>query len=110
MARLDVLWHANPKVLALGLPGMGLHAWSISYCDSQMTDGFIPYEALPNIDGVKTTIRVMLSSGRWKEVKGGYQLHDYLDYNRSRDAIAKERAQNADRKRSLRAGRGNGRG
>ena len=51
MARLDTGWHAHPKILALSVAGMAVHAWSISYCDDALTDGFIPTGAWPSKRG-----------------------------------------------------------
>jgi len=99
VARLDTHWHNNPKVLQLGLSAMGLHAWSISYCDSELTNGFVPAAALPNLVGLKTASRVLIEAGRWEVVPGGYQLHDYLVHNRSRERVLAIREKNAARKR-----------
>jgi hypothetical protein len=97
MARLDTHWHANPKVLALGLDGMGLHSWSISYCDAELTDGFIPTGALPQLPRLKQAVTRLVDLHRWEVVEGGYQLHDYLHYNRSREQVVSERAAAAER-------------
>lgn len=92
MARLDTGWHAHPKILSLGLAGMGLHAWSISYCDAARSDGFIPMGAWPALPGVKTAVKNLLQAGLWERREGGFQLHDYLAYNRSKAAIERELA------------------
>lgn len=97
MARLDVRWHGNPKIVSLGLAAMGLHAWSISYCDDLLTDGFVPNGALPQLPGLKQAIKKLLDSGRWERQDGGYLLHDYLQYNRSREQV--QALQRADRQR-----------
>ena len=88
MARLDTGWHAHPKVLALGLPGMALHAWSISYCDSTRSDGFIPHGAWPALPGIGAACKALITAGLWERCDGGFRLHDYLDYNKSRAQIA----------------------
>jgi hypothetical protein len=99
MAVLDVHWHANPKVLSLGLAAMGLHAWGISYCDSELTDGFIPAGALPSLAGAKAALQTLLRRGRWQDVEGGYRVHDYLAHNRSRAQVLAKRASDAQRNR-----------
>jgi len=88
VAVLDTHWHANPKILALGLDAMGLHAWSISYCDDLLTDGFVPQGALPLLPRIKQAVKALVAAGRWEAVEGGYQLHDYLRHNRSRAEVA----------------------
>jgi|SRR5215831_17413562 len=86
MARLDTGWHANPKVLRLSAAGMALHAWSISYCDAAQTDGFIPHGAWPS--KLQRGVRELEQAAIYAATEGGYRLHDYLDYNRSRAQIA----------------------
>jgi hypothetical protein len=87
MARLDTGWHAHPKVLGLGLAAMGLYAWSISYCDHALSDGFIPEGAWPSLPGVKAAVAKLANAGLWEVCEGGYRLHDYLDYNRSKAQV-----------------------
>jgi len=89
---------------------MALHAWSISYCDYTRSDGFIPLGAWPTKlqRGVKE-----LNAGRlWEGAEGGYQLHDYTDYNRSRAQIEAEQASTTRRvgrhRNGVRNGVGNG--
>jgi hypothetical protein len=67
---------------------MGLHAWSISYCDHVQSDGFIPMGSWPALPGVRAAVAALQRSGLWEVCDGGYRLHDYLDYNRSRAQIA----------------------
>src|SRR5215472_338143 len=110
MARLDTGWHANPKVLALGLPGMALHAWSISYCDSTRSDGFIPQGAWPSLAGVGAACKALVTAGLWERCEGGFRLHDYLQYNRSKEQIEAEQAdarERVSRHRDRRNGGGN---
>jgi len=85
MARLDTGWHNNPKVLRLSDKGMALHAWSISYCDAARSDGFIAQDAWPARFG--RAVKELERASMWERCEGGYYLHDYLDYNRSRAYI-----------------------
>jgi len=84
MARLDTGWHAHPKIVGLGWAAMGLHCWSISYSDHHRTDGFVPMGVWPSLGGTSTAVKVLVAAGLWEPVAGGYRVHDYLDYNRSR--------------------------
>jgi len=92
MARLDTGWHAHPRILQLGLQAMGLHAWSISYCDHARSDGFIPLGAWPALPGAGAAVKALVDAELWARVEGGFMLHDYLDYNRSRAKIEAELA------------------
>src|SRR5215831_14624027 len=86
MARLDMGWHANPKILALPVVGMALHAWSISYCDATRSDGVIPEGAWPA--KLAPGVKHLRAAHIYEPAPTGYYLHDYLDYNRSRAQIA----------------------
>lgn len=108
MAVLDTHWHGNPKVLALGLPAMGLHAWSISYCDDELTDGFVPAGAIPQLPGVKQAIKRLVDLHRWDPVEGGYRVHDYLKHNRSRATVEADREAARARMSRSRGGHRNG--
>jgi hypothetical protein len=87
MARLDTGWHAHPKIVGLGWAAMGLHCWSISYSDFHRTDGFVPIGAWPSLPGTRQAVHTLQTMGLWEPVVGGYMVHDYLDYNRSRADI-----------------------
>jgi hypothetical protein len=105
VARLDMGWHAHPKVLGLGLQAMGLHAWSISYCDSARSDGFIPHGAWPALPGAGASVKRLLDAGLWERCGDGFRLHDYLDYNRSKAQIEAHLAEDRERKRGPDSGR-----
>ena len=76
---------------------MGLHAWSISYCDATRSDGFIPSGAWPALPGVKAAVTKLRDAGLWAPVEGGFELHDYGKYNRSKAQIAEFQAAAAER-------------
>jgi len=97
MARLDTGWHAHPRILQLGLQAMGLHAWSISYCDHARSDGFIPLGAWPALPGVGAAVKALIDADLWARVEGGFMLHDYLQYNRSKAKIEAEQMAAQDR-------------
>jgi len=79
-----------------------LHAWSISYCADVLTDGEILAAALP--PGIpRKAVNELVSTGLWESpTRGVYRLHDYLDYNPSRDQVAALRQADAARKAAAR--------
>lgn len=75
--------------------------WGLSYCQQHLTDGRITKAALPNKDAVKTAQR-LVSLALWHQDGEYFRVHDYLDWNNSRDVISEKRSQARDRARSSR--------
>ena len=103
MARLDTGWHEHPKILALSMAGMAVHAWSISYCDATTSDGFIPDGAWPSKKGFVDGVKDVVKAGLWTPVDGGFSLHDYTVYNRTRAQIEAQREEDRSRKANERS-------
>jgi hypothetical protein len=95
MARLDTGWHSSSKVLSTGVYGMALHAWSISFCDAARSDGFVPHGAWPAL--LQRGVSMLVGAHLWEPTEGGFQLHDYTDYNRTREQIEAEQADTRER-------------
>jgi hypothetical protein len=84
---------ASDKALELDhyLDGIGLLACILGYCDRQRTNGHIPSRALgraiaPGCD-IKPIIADLVRVGFIDRVDGGYQVHAYLDWQRSSEQI-----------------------
>lgn len=82
--------------------------WGLSYCQTHLTDGFIPVAAMPNTHAIRSAGSLM-SAGLWEAREDGYQVHDYCDWNDTRDVVrqkrmdAKERMSRARSAQSVRA-------
>ena len=96
-AKFDDRWPTHPKLLAAGLEAKGLDACGICYAAGQETDGFIPDSALSILAAGHRSphkvAKVLVDVGRWDrdEERKGYVIHDYLDYNPSRETREAER-------------------
>jgi len=101
-AQLSEHWHAHPKILGVGLDGMGLHAWAMSYSMHRLTDGFVPAGALPNLPRLQAALKVLLQVGLFERTEGGYRIHDYLQWQPSRAELEAARARAAQRQARLR--------
>jgi len=101
-AHLDDHFYSHPKVVATPLPAVGLFAIGLSYCGDQLTDGFIPRSVVVGIRGWTSAARMLIERNFWNEVPGGYQVHDYLDWNDSREQVLAKRKGAADRAASSR--------
>lgn len=124
-ARLDDQFPDHPKVRSFGVFSLALQAASICYCSRYLTDGFISYSAADALiasvlapftlaSGAMVTPAVtsgmsgedatewnwkklMVEAGLWEKKKGGFHVHDYLDYNPERAKVLEDRAKTASR-------------
>ena len=112
--KCDVGIATHPKVLTAGPLALAVQIRAICYAAQNLTDGFIPTFAVPLLttgmdeihlciqdtgDGVSLSESAaqidwpsfMVSHGLWHEVCGGYQIHDYLQWNPSKKEIEDKR-------------------
>jgi hypothetical protein len=111
--RIDDTFDEHPKIEPLTDKAFRLHMAGLLYCSRQLTDGFVPLRVLPKLAGyAKRSLIELVDAGLWHPHGDGYKLHDYLDYQRSREQVLADRAAAADRQRKARekskSGRGHG--
>lgn len=106
--RIDENFAQHPKVLRAGPLGMAMQIAALCYCNRHMTDGFVPKQiakGLLDLDGLgmrmsgnglmgagldaewHLVVEDLVEAGLWDEVDGGWQIHDYLDFQPSRQQI-----------------------
>lgn len=108
-ARLHDQANGNGKLLAIGDAAFRLWACGLIYCQANLTDGFIPDTATSSF-GVRAsradtrraieelcTAHLPGKSALWMRVAGGYQVHDYLEWNTSREEVLRDRDRTRDR-------------
>ena len=125
--RIDDRFAQHPKVVAAGPLAMAMQVAALGYCNRELTDGFIPRAIARTLldfqvereDGRVWTmartcgmqgddvdagwvITCLVGAGMWEEVPGGYEIHDYHDYQPSREQVLKEREQTRKRVESWR--------
>ena len=107
-ARLDDGFHSHPKVLAAWAKSpaaVGLHARALSYAANHEQDGRVSRDALSALahddDLRDEAVQVLTDAGLWHENGDGYVIHDFLDYNPSRESLTERRK--ADRERKAKA-------
>ena len=116
--RIDDHFDEHPKLAKVGPLGWALWLAGLAYCNRNLTDGFIPWSTastlvpwdypegdLPTriyvgsdkmvseedaVDGVRV-IFLLVDAGIWDRVAGGYQVHDYEDYQPTKAQIMAER-------------------
>ena len=103
--RIDDQYPEHPKIVAAGHLAGWLDVCAMAYSNRALTDGFIAKAMVPRLSSVPQPLKraaELVAVGRWDEVDGGYQIRDYLDYQKSADQIRKEREQTAARQARFR--------
>lgn len=113
--KIDDHFDEHPKLAKVGPIGWGVWLAGLAYSNRNRTDGFIPHAIAegiggrwrvrrPGADGIEEVWRLGLSCGDndedldsdfvaallveaelWETVDGGYQIHDYADYQPTRE-------------------------
>lgn len=100
-ARIDDKFLDNPKVRKAGKEATYLYLSALVYSSSQLTEGFISDEALGLvafkgfIRNELTHAKTLVDCGLWDRIRGGYTIHDYLEYNPTKAEIEQARAKKA---------------
>lgn len=104
--RIDDTWMMHPKAQAAGPLARELWMAGGCYCSQQLTDGRIDKTMVPVLAaqaGVKASnALVLVDVGLWEDRGDHYAMHDFLDFNPSREKVLAERAAAAERQRKAR--------
>jgi hypothetical protein len=120
--RIDDHFDEHPKLARVGPLGWGLWLKGLAYCNRNLTDGFIPravahsmsdFELVDHDDRLyrlgaacgmsgdditsEWVIGFLLDAGLWHSVAGGYEIHDYAEYQPTKAEVEAERAKVAAR-------------
>lgn len=103
--KLDDRFPSHRKVALLPDRAFRLHVSAICWCAENLTDGRIAERELPliaKVRGIKSAAKELETAGLWDRIEGGWEIHDYLDYNPSREQVLAERKKNAERQERFR--------
>lgn len=111
--RVDDTYYDHPKLEELEgvgewpdrLAGAGLNSLAWSWCNRFLTDGKVPRATVTKLGGTVELADQLVRVGLWEAASGGYQIHDFLVYNDSREQVLARREKEALRKANYRAGR-----
>lgn len=87
------MWSKDPEAFALDVRGI---AWSAK----QLTDGFVPDEVLElwytgRPERLQAMTEILVDVERWERAEGGFTIHDFLEYNPSKEKVLETRAKRA---------------
>ncbi|NED75322.1 hypothetical protein G3I51_23965 [Streptomyces sp. SID9944] len=103
--KLEDRFPSHRKVALLSDRAFRLHVSAICWSAENLTDGRISDRELPHvahIRGIKATAKQLEDAGLWDRTDDGWLIHDYLDYNPSREQVVADRKKNAERQERFR--------
>jgi hypothetical protein len=86
---------------------LGFYTVSLLWSNKHLTDGFLPEDVIQGFGHVEQPLSVagaLAKADLFEKVTGGYQIHDFREYNPSASEIKKKRKE--DRLRKQRNGHG----
>jgi len=88
---------SHPKVIGMFDWRDPFHVWvwGMSYCQSHLTDGFVTNAAVPRMG--RKAVDELVARHLWETAEGGWRVHDYLDWNDSRDVVTTKRTEARER-------------
>lgn len=93
-------WHE--KAVIAGNAAMGLWVRAGSWSSQQLTEGFVP-EHMAKALGSPAEASRLVAARLWDRVDGGYQFHEFLERNPSRDQVESRRRADAARQAVMRS-------
>lgn len=75
------------KFATIGSEASWMYVCGLVHCNSQRSDGFIAARSVQSLGifrRASESARRLVKAGLWEPVPGGYQIHDFLDYNPTR--------------------------
>jgi hypothetical protein len=125
--RIDDHFDEHPKLAAAGPLAWALWMAGLAYCNRNLTDGFIPFSTAhglvswmhlgaPDEQGHERIVKICVTCGMhgedvtsdyvidllltyelWEQVSGGYYVHDYPEYQRTKAEIESSRQSYSER-------------
>jgi hypothetical protein len=103
--RIDDHIAHHPKFTKVSPIACWLWVTGLGFAQQYLTDGFIPRESIPALSHIANPDRYvneLLKTKLWERRKGGFQIHDYLEFNESAKVVKERRKQDRLRKAAAR--------
>ena len=109
---MDDSFPSHPKVLGIPrrerLAAIGLWTLAGGWCAKQLTDGYLAEHMVDEIGGTHKSAAALVDAGLWELANGGFQFHDWSDYNPTREEVEADRNAARERMKRIRSGRSSG--
>jgi len=93
--KMDDGFTEHPKIVDLSDAAFRAHIEGLTYCARNLTNGVIP----GGINGklcTKAVRQELVDAGVWESEGRAIRIHDYLDWNPSKDQVLAERSRKAE--------------
>jgi len=94
-AKLDDKFPRHPKVRQCSVEARWLFIVGVCHAAEYLTDGFLRSSDVVGLTAElrrpKVAIQQLVKVGLWEKRRGGYTIHDFLQYNPSRRQVETER-------------------
>jgi hypothetical protein len=89
--RIDDKAWSHPKLAGLSGNAVRLWLFALCWCNQQESDGHVPATMLRVLGASPKVAAELVAAGLWEVVEDGWQFHDYLNYQPSREQLASQR-------------------
>ena len=107
--KMDDSFPSHPKVLGIPrrdrLAAVGLWTLAGGWCAKQLTDGYLAAHMVEEIGASPRLASTLVEVGLWEVSEGGFQFHDWADYNPTREEVESERESARERMKRVRSRR-----
>lgn len=100
--KVDDGFLTHPKVYGIKSGPLALWLRAGCWCAGELTDGRVPARALRGLEAKPAYVKELVDRGLWEPAADGFQFHDWLDYQPSRDQVLKTRNETLQRVRKHR--------
>lgn len=91
----------HPKVMIAGNAAIGMWVRAGAWSAQQLTDGFVPDSIVVNLGG-HAIARRLVAGGLWTQFDGGYQFHQWSEWQPTRTEVHANRKATAARQQKWR--------
>lgn len=99
--KIDDNFDTHPKVLEAGNEAAGMWVRCGAYSSRQLTGGRVP-RAIALMYGDTHLVDILVKVGLFEPIEGGWLIHDFHDYNPTKEKVVTEREAAAQRQREAR--------
>lgn len=104
--KLAVDFPTHPKVIRAGSDAAWLAVCAMAYCRKHLTDGVLPAAVVPTLAAVKRPMILaskLVEVGLWETAPDAFIVHDFLQWNPSREEVEANRDKWRDKKKNQRS-------